>query len=267
MEDSVFTYFNSLGEHEHICHLYYEDAECFEIATSFILNAIKSGEKCAYLSDRPAPKDLISRLRGHGIVKFGHGKDKIFEELIISNPVKESKKAQALVCKIENKIDGALGNYNKPLRVLMMHSDNCYFLANSDRLWKRAKLDRICLNKSIILLNQFNVDRLNSKDILSIFKTHPVIVERDKVYRSPLYIAPESIIKDMKKESEKFKSLSGKEKKVLRLIINGLSNSRIANELSISVKTVETHRANMMKKLEIHNLVDLVKFSMRNGIA
>ena len=70
----------------------------------------------------------------------------------------------------------------------------------------------------------------------------------------------------MEKESEKFKSLSGKEKKVLRLIINGLSNSRIANELSISVKTVETHRANMMKKLEIHNLVDLVKFSMRNGI-
>jgi len=51
------------------------------------------------------------------------------------------------------------------------------------------------------------------------------------------------------------------------VIINGLSNSRIANELSISVKTVETHRANMMKKLEIHNLVNLVKFSMRNGIA
>ena len=47
----------------------------------------------------------------------------------------------------------------------------------------------------------------------------------------------------------------------------GLSNTGIAKELSISVKTVETHRANIMKKLEIHNLVDLVKFSMRNGIA
>lgn len=54
---------------------------------------------------------------------------------------------------------------------------------------------------------------------------------------------------------------------MLELIINGLSNSGIAKELTISVKTVETHRANIMKKLEIHNLVDLVKFSMRNGIA
>jgi len=67
--------------------------------------------------------------------------------------------------------------------------------------------------------------------------------------------------------TEIFKALSGKEKKVLELIINGLSNSGIAKELTISVKTVDTHRANIMKKLEIHNLVDLVKFSMRNGLA
>ncbi len=67
--------------------------------------------------------------------------------------------------------------------------------------------------------------------------------------------------------TETFKALSGKEKKVLELIINGLSNSGIAKELTISVKTVDTHRANIMKKLEIHNLVDLVKFSIRNGLA
>ncbi|MEM7007897.1 MAG: LuxR C-terminal-related transcriptional regulator [Thermodesulfobacteriota bacterium] len=69
------------------------------------------------------------------------------------------------------------------------------------------------------------------------------------------------------KEGEKIKVLSDKEKKVLGLIIDGFSNSAIAKELSISVKTVETHRANIMKKLEIHNLVDLVKFSMRHGLA
>ncbi len=83
----------------------------------------------------------------------------------------------------------------------------------------------------------------------------------------PLYLEPETILKDFENEVGKFKALSGKEKKVLGLIINGLSNSGIAKELSISVKTVETHRANIMKKLEVHNLVDLVKLSMRNGIA
>lgn len=87
------------------------------------------------------------------------------------------------------------------------------------------------------------------------------------VYKSSLYLSPELIIKDLEKETEVFEALSSKEKKVLELIITGLSNSGIAKELTISVKTVETHRANIMKKLEIHNLVDLVKFSMRNGIA
>ena len=78
---------------------------------------------------------------------------------------------------------------------------------------------------------------------------------------------PDEIIDGLEKDEEKFKALSIKEKKVLELIINGLSNTGIAKELSISVKTLETHSVNIMKKLEIHNLVDLVKFSMRNGIA
>ena len=149
----------------------------------------------------------------------------------------------------------------------MVNNDNYYFLTNSERLLIRAYLNKICLQKPIILMSQFNVERLSSKDVLSIFKTHPTIVERNCVYKSPLHMEPEVIIDGLEKEGEKFKALSGKEKKVLGLIINGLSNSGIAKELSISVKTVETHRANIMKKLDIHNLVDLVKFSMRNGIA
>ena len=116
-------------------------------------------------------------------------------------------------------------------------------------------------------MSQFQVDRISSKDVLSIFKTHPTIVERNNVYKSPLYVNPETILKGFENEADKFRALRGKEKKVLGLIIHGLSNSGIAKELSISVKTVETHRANIMKKLEIHNLVYLVKFSMRNGIA
>jgi len=267
MENSVFTYFNSLNEHEHICHLYYEDSECYEIATSFIVNALEANNRCVYLSDRPVPQELLSRLRGHGILKSQNSKGRVFEEVIINTPLKESNKAEALVGKIESKLDSLLKSTNSPLRVIMMHSDNCCFLTNSDKLWKKAYLNKMCIDKPMISMNQFHIDRLSSKDVVSILKTHPTIVERGRVYSSPLYIKPEHIIKDMEKESEKIKDLSRKEKKVLGLIIDGLSNSGIAKEMSISVKTVETHRANIMKKLGIHNLVDLVKFSMRNGIA
>jgi len=249
MENSVFTYFNSLDEHEHICHLYYEDSECYEIATSFILNALECNNRCVYLSNRPVPQELLSRLRGHGILKSRNSKGRVFDEIIVNNPLKEANKAEALVRKIESEIEGVLKSSNSPVRFIMMHSDNSYFLTNSDRLWKKACLNRICLEKPIILMNQFHVDRLGSKDVLSILKTHPTIVEQSRVYSSPLYLKPEHIINDLEKESEKIKDLSRKEIKVPGLIIDGLSNSGIAKEMSISVKTVETHRANIMKKL------------------
>ncbi|MGB2693326.1 MAG: LuxR C-terminal-related transcriptional regulator [Thermodesulfobacteriota bacterium] len=267
MENSVFTCFNSLNEHEHICHLYYDDSECYEIATNFLLHGLESNNKCVYMSDRPAPLGLLSRLSGHGISKFKSSNKKAFEEILINNPIKESKKAQSFINKVRSKIEVFLNEDQGPIRVLMVHSDNFYYFTNTERLWIRAYLDKICLENPIILMNQFNVDRISSKDLISVLKTHPTLVEKNIVYQSPLYLDPEAIIKDLEKETETFKALSGKEKKVLELIINGLSNSGIAKELTISVKTVETHRANIMKKLEIHNLVDLVKFSMRNGIA
>ena len=48
--------------------------------------------------------------------------------------------------------------------------------------------------------------------------------------------------------------------------MNGYSSKNIAKELSISIKTVETHRVRIMRKLDIHKLVDLVKFAMKNRL-
>jgi len=52
----------------------------------------------------------------------------------------------------------------------------------------------------------------------------------------------------------------------LTLIVAGLSNVKISKELSISVKTVETHRANIMKKLGAHSVVELIKLTIKNKI-
>ena len=60
--------------------------------------------------------------------------------------------------------------------------------------------------------------------------------------------------------------LSDREKQVLRLIAEGHSNREIAEMLSVSVKTVIAHRANLMEKLDIHNRTDLVKYAIRKGL-
>ncbi len=61
-------------------------------------------------------------------------------------------------------------------------------------------------------------------------------------------------------------SLSLRERDVLQLVVEGRTNAAIAQSLSLSPKTVETYRARIMKKLKVHDTVELVKFAMRHGL-
>lgn len=60
--------------------------------------------------------------------------------------------------------------------------------------------------------------------------------------------------------------LTPREQEVLTLIAQGLSNGEIADQLFISAKTVDRHRENIMRKLNLHNRVDLVKYALRKGL-
>jgi DNA-binding NarL/FixJ family response regulator len=60
--------------------------------------------------------------------------------------------------------------------------------------------------------------------------------------------------------------LTGREREVVRLLASGQPNRQVASTLGISVKTVESHRANVMKKLELRSLVDLVHYAVRNQL-
>lgn len=60
--------------------------------------------------------------------------------------------------------------------------------------------------------------------------------------------------------------ISTREREVLQLLAEGKSNREISDLLSLSVKTVETHRANIMRKLGFKNIIDLVLYAVRNHI-
>jgi DNA-binding NarL/FixJ family response regulator len=59
--------------------------------------------------------------------------------------------------------------------------------------------------------------------------------------------------------------LSGREEEVLRLVAWGYTNKEIAGYLNISVKTVETHKANLMGKLDLKTRSDIVRYALRSG--
>jgi DNA-binding NarL/FixJ family response regulator len=60
--------------------------------------------------------------------------------------------------------------------------------------------------------------------------------------------------------------LTEREIEIVRLIAEGLINREIAERLGISVKTVDTHRGNIMEKLNVHNTAELIKYAIRKGI-
>src|SRR5437764_2088076 len=61
-------------------------------------------------------------------------------------------------------------------------------------------------------------------------------------------------------------NLSDRETEVLRLIALGYSNKEIAAQLDISIKTVETYKARLMEKLDLHSRVDIVRYALRQGL-
>ncbi len=63
------------------------------------------------------------------------------------------------------------------------------------------------------------------------------------------------------------RALTAREREVLRMIARGRRNREIAISLSLSVKTVEKHRANLMNKLGLHNTAALTSFAVERGIA
>jgi two-component system, NarL family, response regulator NreC len=63
-----------------------------------------------------------------------------------------------------------------------------------------------------------------------------------------------------------YNSLTAREREVLQLAAEGLSNTDIAEQLSISHRTVEQHRQNMMHKMRFNNQTDLIRFALKQGI-
>jgi DNA-binding NarL/FixJ family response regulator len=60
--------------------------------------------------------------------------------------------------------------------------------------------------------------------------------------------------------------LTPRERETIQLIAEGRSSKEVAGLLGISTKTAETHRANIMRKLELHSVVDLVRYALRNSV-
>jgi RNA polymerase sigma factor (sigma-70 family) len=66
--------------------------------------------------------------------------------------------------------------------------------------------------------------------------------------------------------SDRYDTLSEREREIFQLIVEGRTNKEIAEMLGVSPSTIETHRAHIMEKLDVHSAVEMVLYAVRKGI-
>jgi len=94
------------------------------------------------------------------------------------------------------------------------------------------------------------------------------------VLRGKIYLSPDIagvVVEDFVSRAREIEARSGpvltpREREVLQLIAEGVATRDIAGQLHLSVKTIESHRKNIMQKLDLHTLADLIKYAIREGL-
>ena len=139
---------------------------------------------------------------------------------------------------------------------------------------------KCCKNSKVLILSMYNnkefVNELlaagASGYVLKNVGKDELMVAIQTVHDGYRYLAKD--VEQMLERSDRYKdrtgdmdyvSLSKREKEVLLRVCAGRSSSEIAEDLFISPQTVETHRKNIMHKLDIHNTAGMVKYAMERG--
>jgi DNA-binding NarL/FixJ family response regulator len=94
-------------------------------------------------------------------------------------------------------------------------------------------------------------------------------IMKGKIYLSPGIagvVIEDYLSKGSREDASAFSVLSDREREVLQLMVEGKSTKEIAAHLNVSAKTIETHRANIMAKLDIHTIAELTKYAIREGL-
>ena len=98
------------------------------------------------------------------------------------------------------------------------------------------------------------------------------IASGDKYYSSPVAsIILSGYMQQLKKgdkhsRAERQSKISNKEKEILQFLVDGMSSREIAEKLQLSVRTVDNHRANMMRRLQVRNAAELVRMAVEDKL-
>jgi len=94
------------------------------------------------------------------------------------------------------------------------------------------------------------------------------MVRKGERYLSPAVLKKvvETYVKNTRRPQTSYDRLSPREREILKLLAEGLSVKEIATRLNLSVKTVDAHKTNLMKKIDVHDRTELIKYAIQRKL-
>ena len=142
-------------------------------------------------------------------------------------------------------------SFETRIMIITMHSKLDYivkaFQAGATRyVVKESASERLLQGMDTVLKREYFMDSSVS---------HKVV---EKLMRLPG--------KEVKITDSRYETLTSREQEIMVLLAEGLSSKKIAEKLFISPKTVENHRSNILRKLNLHSTIELIRYAARLGI-
>jgi two-component system, NarL family, response regulator NreC len=140
------------------------------------------------------------------------------------------------------------------------------------------EIRRVSPKTATIVLTMYDDDRYLTETIRAgamgyVLKSAPadeLLEAIDAVLSGDVYVLGETLTREALRDTLERKSpndlLTTRERQVLNLVVAGRATKEIASDLGISIKTAESHRVRIMKKLNTHNTAGLVRYAIRVGL-
>lgn len=137
------------------------------------------------------------------------------------------------------------------IMILSMHSKIDYIVESfqagaTGYVVKESAADRLAQGLAAVAAGEYFLDSSISQEVVA------------KLMQTPM--------REAKVSDTGYGKLTSREQEIMRMLAEGASKSAIADQLCISVKTVENHRTNIMRKLNIHNAMELVRYAAKLGL-
>jgi DNA-binding CsgD family transcriptional regulator len=246
----------------HCCHFFQTQTDLLETLIPYFQVGLKAKEFCLWVAHEPLTAQTATRALREGIPDSDRHLADGSIEIVSAKEwyLKGGRFSMSRVLRAwDQKLADAAARGYDGMRV----NGSVAWLQKNE--WKRFDEYERALNESlsakpIIVLCSYSLEKCGGVEVLDVARTHQyAIAKREGNWEVVEWRPPPS-------PSEPYATLTTRERQVLLLAAEGLTNPQIAQQLSISVRTVESHRASFMRKLGLRHQTDLVRFALRRGL-